>query len=83
MTDVRRAAVTASEPPAKHRRPGMTRRQTPVSSQKLGRSHRERERELEYRDSWHDERESFPQFWYVASRYLYHDLCASLTAIVA
>ena len=41
----------------------MTRRQTPVSGQKLGRSHRERDRERH--DTWDDERESFPQFWYV------------------
>lgn len=62
MTDVRRA-VTATDPSAKPRRPGMTRRHTPVSAQKLGRSHRERERERDWKESWDDERESFPQFW--------------------
>lgn len=44
----------------KPKRPSVARRQTPVSGQKLGRSHREREREMH--DSWDDERESFPQF---------------------
>ena len=62
MTDVRKA-VTATDPSAKHKRPSMARRHTPVSAQKLGRSQRERERE--YHESWEDERESFPQFWYV------------------
>lgn len=43
----------------------MTRRGTPASSQLLGRRHREQER-----DSWDDERESFPQFWYVGESLL-------------
>ncbi|PHH64670.1 hypothetical protein CDD81_4111 [Ophiocordyceps australis] len=61
-TDVRRA-VMATDASAKHRRPAMARRQTPASAQKLGRSQRERERECDGLDSWHDdERESFPQF---------------------
>ncbi|PHH70040.1 hypothetical protein CDD82_7382 [Ophiocordyceps australis] len=63
-TEVRRV-VTASDASAKHRRPAMARRHTPASAQKLGRSQRERERERECDglDSWHDdERESFPQF---------------------
>ena len=64
-TDVRKC-VTASDP-SKHKRPVMTRQKTPVNAQKLGRSQREREK------AWHeameDERESFPQYWYVmASR---------------
>ncbi|KHN99458.1 uncharacterized protein MAM_02311 [Metarhizium album ARSEF 1941] len=59
MTDVRKS-VTTSDPTSKYRRPGMTRRHTPVSAQKLGRSHRERERD--YQDAWQDERESFPQY---------------------
>lgn len=59
MTDVRKT-VGATDPSAKMRRPGMTRRHTPVNAQKLGRSHRERERDRH--DSWDDERESFPQF---------------------
>lgn len=65
MTDVRKA-VTATDPSTKFRRPGMTRRHTPVSAQKLGQSHRERERERDRHDAWDDERESFPQFWYAA-----------------
>ncbi|EFY90206.1 hypothetical protein MAC_03721 [Metarhizium acridum CQMa 102] len=59
MTDVRKS-VTATDPTSKHKRPGMTRRHTPVNAQKLGRSHRERERD--YQDAWEDERESFPQY---------------------
>ncbi|CAJ0553676.1 Ff.00g121880.m01.CDS01 [Fusarium sp. VM40] len=55
-TDVRKAAVTATES-SKYKRPVMTRKQTP---QRLGRSQREREREKT--ESWEDERESFPQF---------------------
>ncbi|PTD10275.1 hypothetical protein FCULG_00008637 [Fusarium culmorum] len=54
-TDVRKT-VTASDP-TKYKRPVMTRRHTP---QKLGRGQREREREQ--KESWEDERESFPQF---------------------
>ncbi|KAK8933071.1 hypothetical protein VCV18_001616 [Metarhizium anisopliae] len=60
MTDVRKS-MTATDPTSKHKRPGMTRRHTPVNAQKLGRSHRERERE--HQDAWEDERESFPQYW--------------------
>ncbi|KJK77571.1 hypothetical protein H634G_07310 [Metarhizium anisopliae BRIP 53293] len=59
MTDVRKS-MTATDPTSKHKRPGMTRRHTPVNAQKLGRSHRERERE--HQDAWEDERESFPQY---------------------
>ncbi|PNY27919.1 Uncharacterized protein TCAP_02161 [Tolypocladium capitatum] len=59
MTDVRKA-VAATDPSTKHRRPAMARRHTPVSAQKLGRGHRERERD--WQESWDDERESFPQF---------------------
>ncbi|GAB0133962.1 hypothetical protein EsDP_00002351 [Epichloe bromicola] len=62
MTDVRKSA-TSTEPSSKqHKRPGMSRRHTPSSTQKSSRSHREREREREYYDTWQDERESFPQF---------------------
>ncbi|KAL3964532.1 hypothetical protein ACCO45_001536 [Purpureocillium lilacinum] len=59
MTDVRKSVV-ATDPSTKLRRPGMARRHTPVNAQKLGRSHRERERDRH--DSCDDERESFPQF---------------------
>ncbi|KYK60012.1 hypothetical protein DCS_01146 [Drechmeria coniospora] len=62
MTDVRRA-VTVTDLSSKNRRPAASRKHTPVSGQKLGRSVRERERERQ--DSWADERESFPQYWSV------------------
>lgn len=59
-TDVRKSGSTADL--SKHKRSGMTRRQPPSGSQKPGRSHRERH------EVWdHDERESFPQYWYVTS----------------
>jgi hypothetical protein len=57
MTDVRKA-VSAS-------RPSATRRTTPQSALKLGRNPRDRERELEDELWWDEERESFPNYWYV------------------
>ncbi|KAF4121322.1 hypothetical protein GMORB2_2284 [Geosmithia morbida] len=51
--------VTVSDM-SKPRRPNMSRRQTPVNAQKLGKGPRERERDR--LDAWDDERESFPQF---------------------
>jgi len=57
-TDVRKQ-VTVSDM-SKPRRPAMSRKHTPVSAHKLGRSQREREREVQ--DAWDGERESFPQF---------------------
>lgn len=62
--DLRNKSVTVSDM-SKPKRPAMPRRHTPVSAQKLGRSPRERERDRH--DTWDDERESFPQFWYVDS----------------
>ena len=56
MTDVRKA-VSASRPST------MTRRTTPQSAQKLGKSPRDREREWEEERWWDEERESFPQYW--------------------
>lgn len=65
MTDVKKA-VTATDPSRFGKRPStLSRRQTPVTVQKLGKNPRDRERE--WQDSWDDERESFPQFWYVRS----------------
>ncbi|KAK0389373.1 hypothetical protein NLU13_2948 [Sarocladium strictum] len=67
MTDVRRS-VTASDP-SKPRRPGLSRKHTP---QKLGRSHRERERD--WTDSWDEERESFPQYCMTCEKqFMQHD----------
>jgi hypothetical protein len=57
-TDVRRT-VTVTDM-SRHKRPAMARRHTPANAQKLGRSHRERERDRH--ESWCDERESFPQY---------------------
>lgn len=59
-TDVRKS-VTVSDM-SKPKRPGLSRKHTPVSAQKLGKSHRERERQWEMETSFDDERESFPQF---------------------
>lgn len=64
-TDVKKA-VTVSDPTSRHKatRPAMTRRNTP--SHKLGKSPRNREREMEDEYWLSDERESFPLFWYVS-----------------
>jgi hypothetical protein len=51
----------------KNKRPVMSRKHTPVSAQKLGKSQRDREREREREDILNDERESFPQYWCVPS----------------
>ena len=66
MTDVRKAAP--SDLSYKHKsstaRPApMTRRTTPQFVQKLGKSPRDRERELEDERWFDEERESFPQYW--------------------
>lgn len=69
MTDVRKA-VTVAELSAKYSskasRPApMTRRTTDKVAQKLGKNPRDREREWDDERWWEEERESFPQFWYV------------------
>lgn len=64
MTDVRRA-VTASDPKKHSSRPGLTRKVTATNNTgalKLGKSPRDRERELEDERWWDDEREAFPQY---------------------
>jgi hypothetical protein len=82
MTDVRKA-VTATDPSTRQKRPGMTRHHTPASAHKLGRNHRERERE--YHESWEEERESFPQYWYATdtrpTQPSYTDLCCASSMI--
>ncbi len=60
MTDVRKSATTSSSRPT-----AMTRRTTSQSAQKLGKSPRDREREWEEERWWDEERDSFPQYWYV------------------
>lgn len=60
-TDIRKTVGVSDM--SKPKRPAVSRRQTPVSFQKLGKSQRERERDQQL--MWDDERESFPQYWYV------------------
>lgn len=72
LTDVRKA-VTASDPSYKKHssRPSMSRKITPQAVPKLGKSPRDREKEWEEDRWWDEERESFPQYWYVIiTRYL-------------
>jgi hypothetical protein len=69
LTDVRKA-VTATDPSYKKysSRPAMSRRTTPQSVPKLRKSPREREKEEENR-WWDEERESFPEYWYVINTF--------------
>ncbi|KAL2141827.1 hypothetical protein VTI28DRAFT_1914 [Corynascus sepedonium] len=62
-TDVRKA-VTATDPSSKKysSRPAMSRRITPQSAPKLGKSPRDREKELDEQRWWDEERESFPAY---------------------
>lgn len=63
-TDVRKAVTTSDL--SKPRRPQtLTRKSTPQTVQKLGKNPKDREREWEEERWFDDERESFPQFWYV------------------
>lgn len=66
LTDVRKA-VSATDPSSKKysSRPTMSRRSTPQSLPKLGKNPREREKELDQERWWDEERESFPEYWYV------------------
>lgn len=64
MTDVRKA-VTVSDLSKPRRPQTLSRRQTPQTVQKLGKSARAREKEWEEERWFEDDRESFPQFWYV------------------
>jgi hypothetical protein len=59
----------------KNKRPVMSRKHTPVSAQKLGKSQRDREREREREDILNDERESFPQYCMTCEKQFvpYHD----------
>ena len=41
----------------------MTRRITPQTAPKLGKNHRDREKELDEQRWWDEERESFPEYW--------------------
>jgi len=65
-TDVRRAVTASDLSYNKKGRPAtMTRKITPQNAPKLGKSPRDRERELDDDRWWDEERESFPQHWYV------------------
>jgi hypothetical protein len=70
MTDVRRAVMvsdlSSKSGNSKSSRPApMTRRSTTKVSQKLGKSPRDRALEWEEERWWEEERETFPQYWYV------------------
>ncbi|KAK3375237.1 hypothetical protein B0H63DRAFT_272477 [Podospora didyma] len=71
MTDVRKA-VTASDNSFKSKhstRPApMTRRNTPQTAQKLGKSLKDREKEWEQERWWDEERESFPQYCMICEK---------------
>jgi hypothetical protein len=67
MTDVRKAVTATDVSYKKASRPSMTRRTTPQTVPKLGKNPRDREREWEEDRWWDDERESFPQYWYVVN----------------
>lgn len=73
MTDVRKA-VTATDPSYKKHssRPSTaTRKISPQTVPKLGRNPREREKDLDDERWWDEERQSFPEYWYVVN----HCLC--------
>jgi hypothetical protein len=79
LTDVRKA-VTATDPSHKKysSRPSMTRRTTPQTAPKLGKNPRDREKELDEQRWWYEERESFPEYWYVVNNpLLFHSFIAS------
>ncbi len=68
MTDVRKA-VTATDPSyKKHQsRPSTSsRKTTPQAIPKLGKNPRDREKELDDERWWDEERQSFPEYWYVS-----------------
>jgi hypothetical protein len=48
----------------------MTRKSSTQNAPKLGKSPRDREKELDDERWWDEERESFPQYWYVVNTIL-------------
>ncbi|KAL2156174.1 hypothetical protein VTH82DRAFT_919 [Thermothelomyces myriococcoides] len=71
LTDVRKAVTATDTSSRKHSsRPSMSRRVTPQSTPKLGRSSRDREKELEER-WWDEERESFPVYCMTCEKQLH------------
>lgn len=75
LTDVRKA-VTVSDLSKPRRPQTLSRKQTPQTALKLGKSPKVREKEWEEERWFEDDRESFPQFWYVA-KYSVHLLVPS------
>ncbi|KAG5986373.1 hypothetical protein E4U43_005534 [Claviceps pusilla] len=74
MTDVRKSTSSSDSSSPKSKRPGTTRRHTPSGTHRSSRGHRECEREREDDDTWHDERESFPQFCMTCEKqFMSHD----------
>ena len=76
MTDVRKA-VSATDPSYKKHssRPSTSSRKiTPQSAPKLGKNPRDREKELDDERWWDEERQSFPEYWYVVNnlRFVFH-----------
>ncbi|KAK7951686.1 uncharacterized protein PG986_007414 [Apiospora aurea] len=61
MSDVRKA-VTVSDLSRPRRPQTLSRKSTPQTLQKLGKTQRDREKELQEERWWEEERESFPQF---------------------
>ena len=57
----------------------MTRRITPQTAPKLGKNPRDREKELDEQRWWDEERESFPEYWYVVNIlfFLFHSFISS------
>ncbi|RWA04607.1 hypothetical protein EKO27_g10500 [Xylaria grammica] len=70
MTDIRKAGSTTDA--SRSRRPQtLTRKSTPQSLQKLGKSPRDREREWEEQQWSEDEGQSFPQYWYAPTPFVF------------
>ncbi|TGJ86136.1 hypothetical protein E0Z10_g2648 [Xylaria hypoxylon] len=71
MTDVRKAGSAADA--SRSRRPQtLTRKSTPQTLQKLGKNPRDREREWEEQQWSEDEGQSFPQYWYASTPFVFY-----------
>lgn len=70
MTDVRKAVAATDPSYKKHSsRPSTSSRKiTPQSAPKLGKNPRDREKELDDERWWDEERQSFPEYWYVVNK---------------
>ena len=77
MTDVRKAVANDASSTSRHK---PSRKTTPQSAAKLGRSPRDRERDWEEERRWgDDERDSFPHYWYAS---LFHSFTLSLRLLL-